>query len=191
MKKVKLKINFGSYYNKRKKTFDGGLYTILEYIKNNKLKNAIVRLDVDKKNEISWDEESVFCPELSIKTLDYEVQENKYPKYIANVECSPLSAKALIKTIVKMAELGNGGHSYSLLINDKYFNFDGDGSDHISSINGIDMCSEIYSNTYKQFDIYKKGLEDDENVNESIKITKDDIMEMVEESIKKILLKQN
>ena len=71
----------------------------------------------------------------------------------------------------------------------KYFNFDGDGSDHISSINGIDMCSEIYSNTYKQFDIYKKGLEDDENVNESIKITKDDIMEMVEESIKKILSK--
>ena len=62
MKKVKLKINFGSYYNKRKKTFDGGLYTILEYIKNNKLKNAIVRLDVDKKNEISWDEESVFAP---------------------------------------------------------------------------------------------------------------------------------
>ena len=51
------------------------------------------------------------------------------------------------------------------------------------------MCSEIYSNTYKQFDIYKKGLEDDENVNESIKITKDDIMEMVEESIKKILSK--
>lgn len=38
---------------------------------------------------------------------------------------------------------------------------------------------------------YEKGLESDENVNEPIKITKDDIMEMVEKSIKKILSKQN
>ena len=34
-------------------------------------------------------------------------------------------------------------------------------------------------------------MKGDENVNETIKITKDDIMEMVEKSIKKILSKQN
>lgn len=191
MKKVKLEIEFRGYYNDKQQSFDGGLVEILDYIKGKKIKNAIVRLDVGKKNEITWEEEAVFCPELSIKNIEYKIIEGNFRKFIANVECSPLSAKSLIKVLVKMAALGNGGHSYSILINDDSFGFDGDGSDHISSINGIDMCSEIYSNTYKQSDIYKKGLEGDENVNESIKITKDDIMEMVEESIKKILSKQN
>lgn len=191
MKKVKLEIEFRGHYNDKQQSFDGGLVEILDYIKGKKIKNAIVRLDVGKKNEITWEEEAVFCPELSIKNIEYKIIEGNFRKFIANVECSPLSAKSLIKVLVKMAALGNGGHSYSILINDDSFGFDGDGSDHISSINGIDMCSEIYSNTYKQSDIYKKGLEGDENVNESIKITKDDIMEMVEESIKKILSKQN
>ena len=191
MKKVKLEIEFRGYYNDKQQSFDGGLAEILDYIKDKKIKNAIVRLDVGKKNEITWEEEAVFCPELSIKNIEYKIIEGNFRKFIANVECSPLSAKSLIKVLVKMAALGNGGHSYSILINDDSFGFDGDGSDHISSINGIDMCSEIYSNTYKQSDIYKKGLEDDENVNESIKITKDDIMEMVEKAVKKILLKQN
>ena len=191
MKKVKLEIEFRGYYNDKQQSFDGGLAEILDYIKGKKIKNAIVRLDVGRKNEITWEEEVVFCPELSIKNIEYKIIEGNFRKFIANVECSPLSAKSLIKVLVKMAALGNGGHSYSILINDDSFGFDGDGSDHISSINGIDMCSEIYSNTYKQSDIYKKGLEGDENVNESIKITKDDIMEMVEKSIKKILSKQN
>ena len=191
MKKVKVEIKFSGYYNDKQQSFEGGLVEILEYIKGKKLKNAVVRLDVGKKNEITWEEEAVFCPELSIKNIGYKIIEGTFKKFIANVECSPLSAKSLIKVLVKMAELGNGGHSYSILINDDSFGFDGDGSDHISSINGIDMCSEIYSNTYKQSDIYKKGLEGDENVNETIKITKDDIMEMVEKSIKKILSKQN
>lgn len=191
MKNVKVEIKFSGYYNDKQQSFEGGLAEILEYIKGRKLKNAVVRLDVGKKNEITWEEEAVFCPELSIKNIGYKIIEGTFKKFIANVECSPLSAKSLIKVLVKMAALGNGGHSYSILINDDSFGFDGDGSDHISSINGIDMCSEIYSNTYKQSDIYKKGLEGDENVNESIKITKDDIMEMVEESIKKILSKQN
>ena len=191
MKKVKVEIKFSGYYNDKQQSFEGGLVEILEYIKGKKLKNAVVRLDVGKKNEITWEEEAVFCPELSIKNIGYKIIEGTFKKFIANVECSPLSAKSLIKVLVKMAALGNCGHSYSILINDDSFGFDGDGSDHISSINGIDMCSEIYSNTYKQSDIYKKGLEGDENVNETIKITKDDIMEMVEKSIKKILSKQN
>lgn len=191
MKKVKVEIKFSGYYNDKQQSFEGGLVEILEYIKGKKLKNAVVRLDVGKKNEITWEEEAVFCPELSIKNIGYKIIEGTFKKFIANCECSPLSAKSLIKVLVKMAALGNGGHSYNILINDDGFNFDGDGADHISSINGIDMCSEIYSNTYKQSDIYKKGLEGDENVNESIKITKDDIVEMVEESIKKILSKQN
>ena len=194
MKKVKLEIKFSGYYNEKHQSFDGGLVEILEYIKGKKLKNAIVRLDVGKKNEITWEEEAVFCPELSIKNIGYQVIEGSFKKFIANVECSPLSAKSLIKVLVKMAALGNGGHSYSILINDDSFGFDGDGSDHISSINGIDMCSEIYSSAYKQSDIYNKGLEGEETseMNEStspIKITKNDIEIMVNEAINKIFKK--
>lgn len=191
MKKVKLKINFSGYYNDKRESFDGGLAEILDHIKSKKLKNAIVRLDVGKKNEITWEEEAVFCPELSIKNIEYQIIEGSFKKFIANVECSPLSAKSLIKVLVKMAALGNGGHSYSILINDDSFGFDGDGSDHISSINDIDMCREIYSNTYKQSEIYTKGLEGEESseMNEStspIKITKNDIEIMVNEAINKI-----
>jgi hypothetical protein len=191
MKKVKLEIRFSGYYNEKQQSFDGGLVEILEHIKGKKLKNAIVRLDVGKKNEITWEEEAVFCPELSIKNIGYKIIEGTFKKFIANVECSPLSAKSLIKVLVKMAELGNGGHSYSILINDDSFGFDGDGSDHISSINGIDMCREIYSNTYKQSEIYTKGLEGEESseMNESIspiKITNEDIKQMVAETIKKL-----
>jgi hypothetical protein len=194
MKKVKLEIKFSGYYNDKHQSFDGGLVEILEYIKGKKLKNAIVRLDVGKKNEITWEEEAVFCPELSIKNIGYKIIEGTFKKFIANVECSPLSAKSLIKVLVKMAALGNGGHSYSILINEDSFGFDGDGSDHISSINGIDMCSEIYSSAYKQSDIYNKGLEGEETseMNESassIKITKNDIKFMVNETINKILQK--
>jgi hypothetical protein len=194
MKKVKLEIKFSGYYNDKHQSFDGGLVEILEYIKGKKLKNAIVRLDVGKKNEITWEEEAVFCPELSIKNIGYKIIEGTFKKFIANVECSPLSAKSLIKVLVKMAALGNGGHSYSILINEDSFGFDGDGSDHISSINGIDMCSEIYSSAYKQSDIYNKGLEGEETseMNESassIKITKNDIKFMINETINKILQK--
>ena len=35
MKQVDLKIEFSAYYNKKRETFDGGLYPILEYIKEN------------------------------------------------------------------------------------------------------------------------------------------------------------
>lgn len=194
MKKVKLEIKFSGYYNDKHQSFDGGLVEILEYIKGKKLKNAIVRLDVGKKNEITWEEEAVFCPELAIKNIGYKIIKGTFKKFIANVECSPLSAKSLIKVLVKMAKLGNCGHSYSILINDDSFGFDGDGSDHISTINGIDMCSEIYSSAYKQSDIYNKGLEGEETseMNEStspIKITKNDIKIMVNETINKILQK--
>lgn len=194
MKKVKLDIKFDGYYNEKQQSFEGGLVEILEHIKGKKLKNAIVRLDVGKKNEITWEEEAVFCPELSIKNIEYKIIEGTFKKFIANVECSPLSAKCLIKVLVKMAELGNGGHSYSILINEDSFVFDGDGADRISSINGIDMCREIYSNTYKQSDIYNKGLEGEETseINESasqFKITKNDIEIMVNEAINKIFQK--
>jgi hypothetical protein len=50
MKNVNLKINFDSYYNEKSKTFDGGIYEILQYLKDNNLKDVLVRLDADKKN---------------------------------------------------------------------------------------------------------------------------------------------
>lgn len=194
MNEVKIKINFNAYYNEKKGIFDdGGVYPILEYLKDNKLKDALVRLDVDDKNKNSWEEVDLFCKELSIKSLGYTVNEKSHPKYTANVTCSPASGKSLIKMLVQMGFLGNGGHSYSILINDKRFSFDGDGADYISSINDTKVNRELLS-VDKQIDVYNKGVQkEDENVNESsrcFKITENDIANMVEEAIRKVINKK-
>ena len=194
MNKVKIKINFNAYYNEKKGIFDdGGVYPILEYLKDNKLKDVLVRLDVDDKNKNSWEEVDLFCKELSINSLDYTVDEKSHPKYTANLTCNPASGKSLIKMLVQMGFLGNGGHSYSILINDKRFSFDGDGADYISSINDTKVNRELLS-VDKQIDVYNKGVQkEDENLNESsrcFKITENDIANMVEEAIRKVINKK-
>ena len=92
-----------------------------------------------------------------------------------------------------MGFLGNGGHSYSILINDKRFSFDGDGADYISSINDTKVNRELLS-VDKQIDVYNKGVQkEDENLNESsrcFKITENDIANMVEEAIRKVINKK-
>ena len=194
MNEVKIKIDFNAYYNEKKGIFDdGGVYPILEYLKDNKLKDVVVRLDVDEKNKNSWEEVDLFCKELTINSLDYTVNEKSHPKYTANVTCSPASGKSLIKMLVQMGFLGNGGHSYTILINDKRFSFDGDGADYISSINDTKVNRELLS-VDKQIDVYNKGVQKEgENVNESsrrFKITENDIANMVEEAIRKVINKK-
>ena len=194
MNEVKIKIDFNAYYSEKKGVFnDGGIYPILEYLKDNKLKDALVRLDVDDKNKNSWEEVDLFCKELSINSLDYTVDEKSHPKYTANLTCNPASGKSLIKMLVQMGFLGNGGHSYSILINDKRFSFDGDGADYISSINDTKVNRELLS-VDKQIDVYNKGVQkEDENLNESsrcFKITENDIANMVEEAIRKVINKK-
>ena len=194
MNEVKIKIDFNAYYNEKKGIFDdGGVYPILEYLKDNKLKDVLVRLDVDDKNKNSWEEVDLFCKELSINSLDYTVDEKSHPKYTANLTCNPASGKSLIKMLVQMGFLGNGGHSYSILINDKRFSFDGDGADYISSINDTKVNRELLS-VDKQIDVYNKGVQkEDENLNESsrcFKITENDIANMVEEAIRKVINKK-
>ena len=194
MNEVKIKIDFNAYYNEKKGIFDdGGVYPILEYLKDNKLKDALVRLDVDDKNKNSWEEVDLFCKELSINSLDYTVDEKSHPKYTANLTCNPASGKSLIKMLVQMGFLGNGGHSYSILINDKRFSFDGDGADYISSINDTKVNRELLS-VDKQIDVYNKGVQkEDKNLNESsrcFKITENDIANMVEEAIRKVINKK-
>lgn len=180
---VNIKIDFNGYYSDKRKKFDGGLYSILLYLKENKLNNTIIRLDVDKKNDTTWKEVDLYCPELSIKTLDYSINDVKYPKYTANITCNPKSAKTLIKLLVEMAKLGNGGHSYGILINDKHFNFDGDGSDHISSINDIELTSKIYNNVNKIIDMYNQGLQN----NETIKLTESELKKIIKNTVKHIV----
>ena len=104
MNEVKIKIDFNAYYNEKKGIFDdGGVYPILEYLKDNKLKDALVRLDVDDKNKNSWEEVDLFCKELSINSLDYTVNEKSHPvKYTANVTCNFASGKSLIKMLIEI-----------------------------------------------------------------------------------------
>ena len=56
------------------------------------------------------------------------------------------------------------------------------------------MNHELFSNINKQIDTYNKGVQkEDENVNESscrFKITENDIANMVEEAIRKVINKK-
>jgi hypothetical protein len=103
--------------------------------------------------------------------------------------------RCLIKILVEIGKLGNGGHSYTIFIGDKSFGFDGDGADQISSINDFSLNKDLFSNTYKLIDIYNKGIdkkeEDTLNENKSIKInlTENELRKLIKESVKKILVK--
>ena len=50
-----------------------------------------------------------------------------------------------------MKKLGDGGHSFSVEINNKSFSWDGDGSDRVEEINDIDLGSgtKTFDNNYK------------------------------------------
>jgi hypothetical protein len=186
---INIKVDFNAYYSEKSKKFDGGLYPILQYLKDNNLKDVLIRLDIDRKNETTWDEVDIFCKELSIKKLDYSINDKKYPKYTAYITCNYRSGKSLIKFLSYIAQLGNGGHSYSMLIGDKTFYFDGDGADHISSINDTKLTSEIFTNMYKLSDILKKGAENNDTVNETINLTDKELKKIIKESPNKHLIR--
>jgi hypothetical protein len=172
MENIKLDIEFGAYYSEKSKTFDGGIYPFLEYLKSNKVTDATIRLDTDN---YPYEETDIYCEKMTIKKLSYEVLDDKRT-YTAHVETDPASAKVLIKTLLNIGYLGNGGHTYSFRVGKEKFYFDGDGADWVKSINGKKVFRP------KDFvkdasEIYKKGQQPSEDM----------FNEIVSECMKKII----
>ena len=90
----------------------------------------------------------------------------------------------LNKILKEIASRGNGGHSYSIIIEDKAFFWDGDGSDRINSI----QCEEFFTK-YDLRDMIRREIRSKERIvcapKESIAITNSDYKSLPEIVLKK------
>lgn len=155
---MEMTIKYSGYFNKKGEP-EGGVQEILEFLKTFNKKDVIVRLDYYKKNKTSWDEVDLFCNSLKISGLEIEDTDRDSWK-IAKITFNETSEVDLIKLFINIGLLGNGGHSYSLLIDDKSFGFDGDGADRVIEINGLPLRGDnmkqynwgkfTYANTHKE-----------------------------------------
>lgn len=154
----KLTIDFSGYYNEKRGTFsDTAVVEILDYIKDKKMSETLVRMDFDKKNEISFDEYDIFCQKLNIKTLDYTIVDNDRKIFRANITCDKQTAISLIKLFINLGAIGNCGHSFEVSIDGKSFFFDGDGADRVKAVNGVELSGELFKRPNKWYDVLKVG----------------------------------
>jgi hypothetical protein len=176
----KLTIDFSGYYNEKKGTFsDTAVAEILDYIKEHKVSDALVRMDFYKKDKSDFEEYDIFCKKLQIKTLEYEVADSDRKVYRANITCDDQSATALIKLFVNLGAIGNGGHSFELSIDKESFYFDGDGADRVDAVNGVKLRGKVLDNPHEWYEIKKKGepqKEEEESIDNKLR-------EMIREAI--------
>ena len=152
-------IKYSGYFNKKGEP-EGGVQEILEFLKGFNGKDIIVRMDYGKKNKTSWDEFDLFCKSLKISSLEVEKGEREDER-IATIQFNESNERDLIKLFANMGSIGNGGHTYSILIGDKEFYFDGDGDDRVIAINGRKLTSET-TKPYKlaEFSYYSTHKEE-------------------------------
>ena len=172
-------IKYSGYFNKKGEP-EGGVQEILEFLTTFNKKDVLVRMDYDKKNKTSWDEFDLFCKSLKISDLKIENGEREDER-TATIQFNEANERDLIKLFVNIGAIGNGGHTYSILIDDKEFYFDGDGDDRVIAINGRKLTNET-TKSYKlaEFSYYSTHKED-------ISFNEEQLRECVKKIITKIL----
>lgn len=165
-------------YTEKDGTPENGYWKVLQYLEGLKDKDIIVRVDIDKKNVLGYNEIDVFCPGLKISHLKLKKIEGN--KFEATFDTKNL--RAVFQVLLYMGKAGNGGHSYELLIGDKSFYIDGDGADYLESINGVSVNKIKESDRYEWSKIYDKNIENEKN--DSIaQINEDQIRKIVNETL--------
>ena len=170
-----MKIVFRTY-TKKDGTPEDGYWAVLQHLERLKDKDILVRIDIDKKNQLGYDEVDVFCPSLKISHL--ELRQIEDSKFEATFDTKNL--RAVFQVLLNMGKAGNGGHSYELLIGDKSFFIDGDGNDYLESINGVSLHNIKLEKRYDWADIYNKDIEKENVINEDI------IRQIVRESLTRL-----
>ncbi len=124
---------------------DEGLPRILKYLNQIGSKQVIIKLD-----EIDLDGFDLVFDNLKISNLNVDVHKDEH-YCISTFTCSKSVFKNILKLIRSLKKLGDGGHSFSVEINNKSFSWDGDGSDRVEEINDIDLGSgtKTFDNNYK------------------------------------------
>lgn len=126
---------------------DEGFPKILKYLNQINSKQVIINLD-----KIDLDGFDLVFDNLKISNLNVDVHKDEH-YCISTFSCSKSVFKNLLKLIRSLKKLGDGGHSFSVQINNKSFSWDGDGSDRVEEINDIDCGSgtKTFDKNYKLF----------------------------------------
>lgn len=124
---------------------DEGFPKILKYLNQINSKQVIINLD-----KIDLDGFDLVFDNLKISNLNVDVHKDEH-YCISTFSCSKSVFKNLLKLIRSLKKLGDGGHGFSVQINNKSFSWDGDGSDRVEEINDIDLGSgtKTFDNNYK------------------------------------------
>lgn len=171
-----MKVEFRSYTKKSGEP-ENGLYKILEYLNGLTKKDFFVRIDIDNKKDLGYDEEAFFCPSLKITNLKLTKKEDS----TFEAEFNTKNLRAVFTLLTLIGAHANGGHSYELLIDNEHFYIDGDGADYVASINGVKL-SKFMNDKYKWPDVYNKKQDE----NGVIKINESQLRKIIQESIKEI-----
>lgn len=174
-----MKIVFRTYTQKDGSPEDG-YYAIMQYLEGLKEKDLLVRIDYNKKNEFALDEVDFFFPSLKISKLALKPLSDG--KFEASFETK--DRRAVFALFVTLAGTGNGGHSFELCIGKKVFYIDGDGADHLESINGVKMRGEILDKRYKWPEVYNK---DEETESNTIQLSESRLKGIIKECVIKVL----
>ncbi len=126
---------------------DEGFPKILKYLNQINSKQVIINLD-----KIDLDGFDLVFDNLKISNLNVDVHKDEH-YCISTFSCSKPVFKNLLKLIRSLKKLGDGGHTFSVQINNKSFSWDGDGSDRVEEINDIDCGSgtKTFDKNYKLF----------------------------------------
>lgn len=169
-------------YTKKDGTPEYGYWAVLQHLEGLKDKDITVRIDIDKRNQLGYDEVDVFCPSLKISHLELKKLEGS--KFEASFDTKDL--RAVFQVLLYMGKAGNGGHSYELLIGKESFSIDGDGADYLESINGTPLSKIKEDNRYDWADIYNKDIKKEEPVT----LNESQLRNIISETIKSVLSKK-
>lgn len=155
---------------------DEGLPRILKYLNQINSKQVIINLD-----KIDLDGFDLVFDNLKISNLNVDVHKDEH-YCISTFSCSKSVFKNLLKLIRSLKKLGDGGHSFSVEINDKSFSWDGDGSDRVEEINDIDLGSgtKTFDKNYKSI---ISTMQNEELFNKLRPIIKESINNVIDDRI--------
>ena len=174
-----MKVKFRTY-TKKDGSPEDGLYEMLQYLDGNTKKDFVIRMDYGKKNEHATEEVDLFCPSLKISKL----QLNKIEGNTFEAEFKTNNPRLMFKFLINLGNIGNGGHSFSVRIDDKDFYFDGDGADNVVSINDRKVDNKLFNDTYEWAKVYNQDFETE---NTQTTISEARLRKIISESLKKII----
>lgn len=127
--------------------YHGDVKKIFEYIEKSCTKNTIIKMDPD---DLLGEIDLIFDT-MKISSLNFFEGDDK----ICTFTCTYQVARNILKFIYCLKTLGDCGHSFEIKINNKSFGWDGDGSDRIFEINGMDCkhVKDMTNNFYKYIKI--------------------------------------